>query len=144
MFLPLLLCELLAERYVHEVDLSTKRILAIEGSIGVNDYTEAAPELKKETNADFTRVSQSLNGETSRLANYEKWVIACTNLLKEILKGQYFKVSESKSAPKSVPERVMINLKEHGESILGRNIDLAARIQCQQKIAQGQIQTASF
>ena len=41
MYLPLLICEPLTERYGHEIDLSTKRILALEGSIGVNDYTEA-------------------------------------------------------------------------------------------------------
>jgi hypothetical protein len=35
MFLPLLVCEHLTERYAREVGLSTKRILALE------DYTEA-------------------------------------------------------------------------------------------------------
>jgi hypothetical protein len=143
MFLPLLLCELLTERYAHEVDLSTKRILALEGSIGVNDYTEAPRGLKNETNADFTRVSQSLNGEVSRLANYEKWVQSCANLIREILGGRHFEIVGDVTVPKSAPERVTIALKEHGESILGRNVDLVARIQCQQKIAQGQIQTVS-
>jgi hypothetical protein len=134
MFLPLLVCEHLTERYAREVDLSTKRILALEGSIGVNDYTEAPRELKKKTNADFTRVSRSLNGEVSRLANYEKWVLSCANLIKEILGGRHFEITGDISAPKSAAERVLIALKEHGEGILGRNVDLVARIQCQQKM----------
>lgn len=144
MFLPLLLCELLTESYAYEVDLSTKRILALEGSIGVNDYTEAPRERKNETNAYFTRVSQTLNGEVSRLANYEKWVGSCSSLLKGILEGSHLRSIEDNRSPKSAPERVMIALREHDESILWRNIDLVARIQCQQKITQGQIQTVSF
>ena len=63
------------------------------------------------------------------------------NLIKEILRRRYFEITEDISAPKSAAERVQISLKEHGEGILGRNVDLVARIQCQQKIAQGQIQT---
>ncbi|CZR66397.1 uncharacterized protein PAC_16298 [Phialocephala subalpina] len=141
MFLPLLLCELLTDKYTREVDLSGKRILAIEGFIGVNDYTDAPRELKMETNFDFTRVSQSLNGEVSRLANYEKWVTSCANLIKEVLGGRHFQSTGDLISPKTAFERVMIALKEHGESILGRNVGLEARIQCQQKIAQVQIQT---
>jgi hypothetical protein len=35
-------------------------------------------------------------------------------------------------------------LKEYGNSLLGWNIDLLARITCQQKIVQGQIQTVGL
>jgi hypothetical protein len=144
MFLPLILCDLLTDRYALEVDSSTKRILALETSIGVNDYIALdSSKDPKGNNTDFTKVSQVLNGEVSRLANYEKWVVSCVNLLRELLGESHFIISNS-AASKSPFQRVEIALKERGEGILGRNIDLVARIHCQQKIAQGQIQTVSF
>ncbi|KAF8856396.1 hypothetical protein BDZ45DRAFT_594255 [Acephala macrosclerotiorum] len=142
--LPLLLCDTLAERHAREVHLSTNRILELETSIGVNDYTDGTPVAELDE-ADFTRISQSLNGELSRLANYEKWVNSHIVLLKEVLNGDGATgIStdsrwHSRSAQQTRKLEVMI--KQYGNSLLGWNVDLLARIACQQKIVQGQIQT---
>jgi hypothetical protein len=71
MLLPLVLCELLAERYCEAVDTSTKCIFEMETSLGVHDYVSHKTHSAGEpANLDFTAINQSLHGELSRLANY--------------------------------------------------------------------------
>jgi hypothetical protein len=148
--LPLVLCHTLVERHGREIDLSTNRILELESLIGVNDYNNgffgaAKPQLD---DAGFTYISQSLNGELSRLANYEKWVTSHITLLREVLNGDgrtgISTNSQWHSGPTQYTRKIEIMLKEYGNSLLGWNIDLLARITCQQKIVQGQIQTVGL
>jgi hypothetical protein len=147
--LPLVLCHTLVERHGRETDLSTNRILQLESLIGVNDYNNgsfgaAKPQLD---DAGFTYISQSLNGELSRLANYEKWVTSHITLIKEVLDGDgrtgILTNSQWHSGPTpyTYTRKIEAMLKQYGNSLLGWNIDLLARITCQQKIVQGQIQT---
>lgn len=147
MFLPILLCKMLAERQANEVHASRKRILALETSIGVNDYVDSSERLRPASllaSTDLTPISQSLNGELSRLPNYESWASSHTILLQNILNSSSFQavvVCEKRSA---IEDRSMSILREKGECLHWWNIDLLARIQCQQKMIKGQIQTVGF
>lgn len=47
---------------------------------------------------DFTAINQSLHGELSRLANYEKWVKSHIVLLENVLKGPEFIIREEENA----------------------------------------------
>jgi hypothetical protein len=86
-----------------------------------------------------------LNSELSRLANYEKWVDSHIVLLKEALNGDgatgISTDSRRHSGPTQETRKVETMIKQYGNSLLGWNIDLLARIACQQKIVQGQTQT---
>jgi len=120
--LPLVLCELLAERYCEAVDTSTKCIFEMETSLGVHDY-----------------VNQSLHGELSRLANYEKWVKSHIVLLENVLKGPEFIIREEEECEMDsdilLAKDVEINkYKKYGKSILNWNIDFQSRIMAQIKL----------
>jgi len=138
--LPLVLCELLAERYCEAVDTSTKCIFEMETSLGVHDYvshkTHSAGEL---ANLDFTTINQSLHGELSRLANYEKWVKSHIVLLENVLKGPEFIIREEEECEMDsdilLAKDVEINkYKKYGKSILNWNIDFQSRIMAQIKL----------
>lgn len=147
MLLPLVLCELLAERHCEAVDTSTKRIFEMETILGVHDYVGHKPHGAGEpANLDFTTINQSLHGELTRLANYEKWVKSHIVILENVLKGPEFTIREEEEEECEMDgdirlaKDVEINTKEYGESILNWNIDLQSRIMAQQKIVDGQIQ----
>lgn len=145
MFLVLIFCEVLAEVQGRQLRVATTRILTLEAKIGVNDYAEIARREKNpdQEPLDFEYVNRSLNGELSRLANYEKWVKSIVSLLEGLLKGKDLAVGEEivDSDPSSA--RLAVNIREYGEYLLGWNVDHLARTVCQQKIVNGQIQTAS-
>jgi len=143
---PLVLCDTLAERHRREIEISTNRILELESLIGVNDYQGSFETVKPQLDeAGFRFINQSLNGELSRLANYEKWVNSHITLLREVLTGDgatgISKCSQWHSRPTQYTKKIETMLKQYGNSLLAWNIDLLASVSCQQKIVQGQIQT---
>ena len=142
MVIPLVPCEMLAVRHQKVIHVSTKRLLALEMDIGVNDYTythsESRPEL---TDVDFSRIIKGLNGELSRLANYGNWVSSNIILLKDISGEKSLQMSPSSNISDSMAEKSSVALREQAEYVLGWNTNMLARILCQQKICQGQIQT---
>jgi hypothetical protein len=139
LFLPLLLCEIVAVAHSKEVDIATKNVFDLESSIGMNDYPEHAKRNAFET-FDFSRISRSLNGETSRLANYEKWISSHIELVKAISKYEGTLFVETGETQR-LANQLQVELREYGEYLLGWNVDLLARTVCQQKIVQAQIQT---
>ncbi len=141
----LIFCEVLAENQEQNLRTATTRILTLETTIGVNDYAELARgntggSLKS---LDFDYLNRSLNGELSRLANYEKWVKSIIALLDTIVKGTDLDKIPWADEPATSPfsRQLTTNMREYAEYLQGWNVDLLARTVCQQKIVNGQIQT---
>ncbi len=142
MLLPLIICEILAKKHNKVVDTSTKRITKLETAIGVNDYTEGKHSIGN-AEVNYFGINQTLNGELSRLANYEKWVSSHILLIRGILQDPTLSLNIAKEENDPETQMLRITVKEWGEHLLGWNTDLVARIACQQKIVQGQLQTVS-
>jgi len=147
MLLPLIFCEMIAERHNEQVDASTKRVFTLETSIGVNDYTKRRGQRRLQNQGKaqteeqkFTEITKSLSGEHSMLANYEKWVGSHVSLLKNIMEEiERYPGEPGRDQPRK--SQHMIILRELAAFLSGWNVDLQSRITCQQKIVSGLIQT---
>lgn len=149
MLLPVIFCEILVQAHCVELHISTKRIFLLERHIGVNDYSSG--KLLKESKPhedpngspglDFANINRSLNGELSRLATYEKSTISHVALLNTILTYDELSLKSDKLEKQHFTAQVIIQIREYVEYLHGWNVDLLARISCQQKIVDGGIQT---
>ncbi|KAH7357139.1 hypothetical protein BKA65DRAFT_221606 [Rhexocercosporidium sp. MPI-PUGE-AT-0058] len=137
---PLVICDHLATKLGAELHISSKRIFQLEQTIGVNDYGDsdlgAKPEHQEQADLDFADINRSLNGELSRLANYEKFAKSQISLLVTILADIVLSLDQDHFS-----FLIITQMREYGEGLLGWNKELLARIECQQKIVDGQIQT---
>lgn len=136
-FLPLLICDLFAQAHETEIHKATKKVFGLERSIGMHDYPAGRHPSGVEDDEDFSMTSRKLNGQLSRLANYEKWVTSHINLLKVVLGYEEFSdtmLSANKLNRREEP-------KEYATHLLHWNTDLLSQAACQIKIVQAQIQT---
>ncbi|KAG4431984.1 hypothetical protein IFR05_012535 [Cadophora sp. M221] len=137
---PLVVCDSLAKSLSSQLHTSSKRIFQLEQTIGVNDYGDndlnAKTEPQQQPDLDFADINRSLNGELSRLANYEKFAKSQITLLETILADKVLSLDQ-----KDFSFLIITQMREYGESLLGWNKELLARTECQQKIVDGQIQT---
>jgi hypothetical protein len=113
----------------------------LEQAVGVHDYgvdlTERVAIVTVLNSLDVDSITRRLTGELSRLANYEKWVNSHTVILDELLSCS----QEGMSGYESLEPHVIIRVREMCGFLRGWNVDMAARIVCQQKIVSGLIQT---
>jgi hypothetical protein len=145
LFIPVVICEIQMMELAKQVHLSTQRAFHQERNIGVNDYAIFRHHEKFATTpAEYEGISRSLNGELSRLANYEKWVSSHVLILDQIFKWPEFQDWRIIGTNDEELKMARIRLEEQCVYLRGWNVDLVAHIQCQQKIVHGQIQTVRF
>jgi len=138
---PLIICEKMAKEHSHAINAATRQVFGLEQSVGVHDYgTDLGERLAIVTvvsSLDVDTVTRKLNGELSRLANYEKWVNSHTVMLDSFFDS----IQEEIRELKPLENQVLVRVRDMCAFLRGWNVDMAARIACQQKIVSGLIQT---